>query len=176
MPTSNSDDNREPFRSPASLEPTRRHLFLSAIYGLWGLIAAAFSIPAALFLFLPPKLRQRANWIDLGDLSRFAHNSPEEVVFRHNRIDGWSVISEEATAWVVVRSQQNVSVFAPQCTHLGCAYHWDEGNHNFYCPCHSSTFSIEGQVLGGPAPRPLDQYTVRLNMNHIEVGPLKPHA
>jgi menaquinol-cytochrome c reductase iron-sulfur subunit len=140
------------------------------------LIGAALSIPAALFLFLPPKAKRRGNWIDLGDLSRFRPNWPEEVVFRQTRLDGWRVVSEEATAWVVVRSQENILVFAPQCTHLGCAYHWDNGNHNFYCPCHSSAFSIDGHVLAGPAPRPLDRYTVRMNENHIEISPLKPNA
>ena len=44
--------------------------------------------------------------------------------------------------------------FNPACTHLGCAYHWDESPNNFVCPCHASVFSIDGKVLVGPAPRP----------------------
>ena len=30
--------------------------------------------------------------------------------------------------------------FGPQCTHLGCAYHWEEGKNEFLCPCHTSLF------------------------------------
>jgi len=69
-----------------------------------------------------------------------------------------------------------VTAFAPQCTHLGCAYHWDESSHNFICPCHTSAFSIDGKVLAGPAPRPLDRYTVKVEGNKLQIGPLESHA
>jgi menaquinol-cytochrome c reductase iron-sulfur subunit len=107
------------------------------------------------------------------DLSKLPVNSPEEVVFRRNRVDGWKISSEKATAWVVKQSDNQVVAFAPQCTHLGCAYHWDEQKKNFLCPCHSSVFAIDGRVLSGPAPRPLDRYAVRVEGDGLLVGPLE---
>ena len=84
--------------------------------------------------------------------------------------------SEKTTAWVVKTSDTQAIAFSPQCTHLGCAYHWDQNSKNFLCPCHTSTFSIDGAVLSGPAPRPLDRYEVKIAGNQLQIGPLAPHA
>ena len=66
----------------------------------------------------------------------------------------------------------SVVAFGPQCTHLGCAYHWEEGKNEFLCPCHSSLFSIDGKVLSGPAPRPLDRYETQRRGQQTAAGPL----
>jgi len=149
---------------------TRRAFFLAAVYGLWGLIAAALSIPAAIYLLLPPKLRGEGEWSEAGDVTKMAPNSPVEMVFRRNRVDGWRILSEKTTAWAVKLDNSQVIAFAPQCTHLGCAYHWDDAKKNFLCPCHTSVFSIDGKVLSGPAPRPLDRYESKVENNKLMVG------
>ncbi len=64
----------------------------------------------------------------------------------------------------------------PICTHLGCAYHWDDPSHTFICPCHTSVFSIDGKVLSGPAPRPLDRYMTKIDDGKLEIGPVEPQA
>jgi menaquinol-cytochrome c reductase iron-sulfur subunit len=166
----------ECYTAEAELAPTRRVFYLQAIYSLWGLIAASLAVPAFVYLFFPPKVQREGEWVDAADLTRFSVNSPEEVVFRRNRVDGWKISSEKATAWVVKTTGNHVTAFAPQCTHLGCAYHWDERNHHFLCPCHASTFSIDGAVLSGPAPRPLDRYITKIEGNRLEIGPLERHA
>jgi Rieske Fe-S protein len=35
---------------------------------------------------------------------------------------------------------------------------------------------MEGAVLGGPAPRPLDRYQVKIEAGRIKIGSLEPHA
>ena len=162
--------------SETELSPSRRRFYLEAIYGLWGLVAAALSVPAFVYLFFPPKANKGGEWVEAADLTKLSVNSPEEVVFRRNRTDGWKVTSEKATAWVVKMSSNDIVAFAPQCTHLGCAYHWDERSQHFVCPCHSSVFAIDGKVLSGPAPRPLDRYATKIDGNRLEIGPLEEHA
>jgi Rieske Fe-S protein len=77
----------------------------------------------------------------------------------------------------VVKTPDNkIIAFGPQCTHLACAYHWDAGVKQFACPCHNSFFSLQGQVLAGPAPRPLDRYVTRIQNNRLQVGALKNSA
>lgn len=151
-------------------QPDRRSFFVSAIYGLWGLIAAAVALPASAYLLFPPRARNTGEWAETADLARLKTNEPEEVTFRRNRVDGWKVVSEKATTWLVKVSDNEVVALAPQCTHLGCAYHWEDSRRNFICPCHTSAFSIEGKVLSGPAPRPLDRLAVKLENGKVLVG------
>src|SRR5215472_11455036 len=79
---------------------SRRSFYLTVIYGLWGLIAGTLSLPAFIYLFLPPKVRHDDPWVDAGDISKLDSKTPLEVVFRRNRVDGWKIISEKSTAWV----------------------------------------------------------------------------
>ena len=152
---------------------TRRKFYIGAIYGLWSLIATALSIPAAIYLLIPPRLRKMPEWIEAGDVTNLEPGAPVEMVFRQNRADGWKIESEKTTAWVVKLSGGQVVAYGPQCTHLGCAYHWDEARHDFLCPCHTSIFNIDGTVISGPAPRPLDRYAVKVENGRLLLGPLQ---
>jgi len=157
-------------------QPTRRTFYTAFIYAIWGAITAALAVPAGIYLLLPPSVRRGTNWIDASDLGSIPPGVPTEVSFQRKRVDGWKVTSEKATAWLVRKEENQITAFAPQCTHLGCAYHWEAANNAFVCPCHASEFSIDGKVLGGPAPRPLDRYQVKVDAGQILLGPLEPHA
>ena len=43
------------------------------------------------------------------------------------------------------------------CTHLGCTLQWNGAETSWDCPCHGSRFSTDGDVLNGPAVRPLER-------------------
>ena len=162
---------------PGESEGTsRRNFYVVAIYGLWAAISAALGLPALIYLLFPPKVKKSEEWIEIGDVGRLATNSPVELTYRRTRIDGWKVISEKSTAWVVKTGDNQVTAFGPQCTHLGCAYHWEEAKNEFLCPCHTSLFSIEGKVLSGPAPRALDRYQTKLNGTKLLLGKLQVSA
>ena len=166
--------SHSPISDPSETrETTRRGFHMAAISALWGAIAAALGAPALAYLFVPPKARQDESWTDVGDITYLAPNQPVEMAFRRNRVDGWKVVSEKLTAWVVKTPGGEVCAFGPQCTHLGCAHHWDEARGQFVCPCHNSLFSIDGKVTFGPAPRPLDRYATRLDGRKLLLGDLR---
>jgi menaquinol-cytochrome c reductase iron-sulfur subunit len=155
---------------------SRRRFQLGAIYGLMSLIGMALAVPAGIYLLFPPKSRKEDEWVEATDLSTLEKGVPEEIVFRRNRVDGWKVSSEKTSAWVIKKSDADVVAFAPQCTHLGCAYRFEERRKTFLCPCHTSNFDMEGNVIDGPAPRPLDRYQVRIQNGKLLLGSIQKSA
>lgn len=152
---------------------SRRSFHVAAMCAIWGAISTSLAAPALAYLFLPPKARKDESWINVGDITYLTPNQPVEMAFRRNRVDGWKVVSEKLTAWVVKAPSGKVSAFGPQCTHLGCAHHWDDARAQFVCPCHNSLFSIDGKVTDGPAPRPLDRYETKLDGSRLLLGDLR---
>jgi menaquinol-cytochrome c reductase iron-sulfur subunit len=152
---------------------TRRAFHLAVVYVLGALIGLAMAIPTILYLLVPPRSRARSKWIDAGDVGEFTPGAPVEVSFQASRLDGWKLLTEKRTAWVVKEPDNKIVAFGPQCTHLGCAYHWEMQQGKFVCPCHGSYFSIDGKVLEGPAPRPLDRYLTKIENNRLQIGDLR---
>lgn len=152
---------------------TRRRFYEAIIAGTQALIGLALAIPAIAYLLAPSKPRRESGWIEVADINTLNLKSPVEVSFRKSRVDGWKVINEKETAWVVKMDDNNVVAFGRQCTHLGCAYHWDKGASQFICPCHTTLFSIDGKVISGPAPRPLDRYQTKIEGAKLLLGSLR---
>jgi len=154
----------------------RRGFLVGSITAMMGAITAALGIPSLGYLLVPPHAKKKQNWIEAADLSKLMVNQPEQVLFQRVRRDGWKVVSEKAAAWVVKTGEQQVVAFSPVCTHLGCAVSWDSGNKSFVCPCHTSSFSPEGKVMAGPAPRSLDRFDVRVDGIKVMLGEVKQSA
>jgi Rieske Fe-S protein len=84
-----------------------------------------------------------------------------------------AVAGEQQDAWVrldrvtlgscwLVRATDTAPVraFSTACPHLGCGIDFDDRTRQFQCPCHASSFDLNGRCLSGPSPRGLDELEV----------------
>lgn len=61
--------------------------------------------------------------------------------------------------------QGTLHVVNSTCTHMGCELTWNSAEKSWDCPCHGSRFTYEGDIIEGPAVRPLE---VNRDVNTIE--------
>jgi Rieske Fe-S protein len=80
-------------------------------------------------------------------------------------VDGTSLAG---SAWLVLREAGELVAFDPRCPHAHCAYELTDEN-TFSCLCHEAFFDLDGNVLSGPPPRPLDEYRVRVMDGRVEL-------
>lgn len=70
----------------------------------------------------------------------------------------------------LVDAQGELRAFSAVCTHLGCIVKSEPTDHHaLYCACHGGMFDREGQVVGGPPPRPLPRYPVEVRDGQVFV-------
>jgi cytochrome b6-f complex iron-sulfur subunit len=125
----------------------------------------------------------------LGGMVRFfLHIPPERPVrFKAGRPEEYRSgeahdrHKERHGVWIVCRElagQRCFYALRTTCTHLGCITVWHPRERQFRCPCHGSSFSLEGINLAGPAPRPLERCAIRLAEDgqlEIDTGRLFHH-
>lgn len=157
----------------------RRGFLAAGIYGLLSVIAGSFGITSVFYLFRVSKQKQGNAWADAGDISALKTGIPQKVTFERTRTDGWKISNQKDNAWILRNIDGTVIAFSPLCTHLGCAYQWQSKagqakDGAFVCPCHGSTFSRTGDVIIGPANRPLDRYQVKREGTRLWLGSISP--
>lgn len=60
-----------------------------------------------------------------------------------------------------------IHVVETTCTHKQCQVNWNPTAETWDCPCHGSRYTIEGDVIKGPAMRSLDKITDESILDHI---------
>lgn len=148
---------------------TRRGFFARMTGLIIGVLGAGYCIPLLTFAIRPALKKKEIRWADAGSLSELTVGAPKDLSYVTTQTDGWMKTSGMKSVWGTLLPDGSVRVFSPACPHLGCAYHWDSGAKEFKCPCHGSVFALDGTVLGGPAPRPLDTLPSKIENGRVMV-------
>jgi glycine/D-amino acid oxidase-like deaminating enzyme len=122
-------------------DPLSRNVWVATGFKKWGL---AMGTAAAELLAARIGGREHP-WADLFDPSRLRPVAGGPTFAKENA----NVAYHFAADRVAKRGN-------PRCTHLGCLLDWNEAEETWDCPCHGSRFSESGEVIEGPAVRPLE--------------------
>jgi Rieske Fe-S protein len=106
--------------------------------------------------------KKKLEWSRGGEMSSLPEGQPTQVKFEARTEDAYHYENVLYSVWVIKHSADKVTVFSPICPHLGCHYLWNQEIERFTCPCHASVFALDGKVLYGPAPRPLDSLPYKI--------------
>jgi menaquinol-cytochrome c reductase iron-sulfur subunit len=140
---------------------SRRDFVKLTTVALGTIMGAAVGLPAIGFLIDPAlKSGGKDAWISIGKLEDMPVGAPHPFLFTRTRVNGWERTATNYGGFVLRRSEnpQDILILSSRCTHLACQVNWREDAQVYICPCHDAKFSLEGEVLDGPPPRPLDRF------------------
>lgn len=158
--------------------PERRRFLVRLSLQLMGLMAALLGIPVIGYLLAPLIRPPGPQWVDLGPTDRYVIDDTVLVAFREISPLPWAGLTAQTAVYVRRTALTNFTVFAVNCTHLGCPVSWLSTAQLFVCPCHGGVFYRDGTVAAGPPPRPLYEYVTRIENGHlfVQTQPLPPAA
>lgn len=106
----------------------------------------------------------------LGPDEAVKFQSPAETGFIMKDGGGDNAPGKVAFAGYAVKQAAGaVTVFAVNCSHLGCSVQFNADHKRFECPCHGSQFAPSGTVIHGPAIYPLSNLIWKQGANPNEL-------
>ncbi len=149
---------------------SRRKFLTYVVNGAAGFVTAAIAYPLIGYFLSPAGKKSQNPTIPITRTDRIPVGVPTFVRFEERMPDAWVITTESEGVWVSTKDGKNFILFDPHCTHLRCPFYWDEQKRVFVCPCHGGEFDIDGKVLAGPPPRPLDRWQFTIRNGEIETS------
>lgn len=81
-----------------------------------------------------------------------------------------TVIVEERPVLVFRAADGQFRAFSALCTHLQCVVRYVPERTQIECPCHGGIYSLEGENIAGPPPRPLAELAVLISDGSVIVS------
>jgi menaquinol-cytochrome c reductase iron-sulfur subunit len=154
-----------------SAEAPRRNFILELWSCLLGGIAALFPFLTGVAVFLDPLRRGakagQARFLRVATLDAVPDDGlPRQFPVIRDATDAWNYSPNERVGAVYLRrmpGESQVKAFNVVCPHAGCFVGFDAQGRLFQCPCHTSSFTLDGEVIRpSPSPRGMDPLEVRV--------------
>ena len=150
---------------------SRRQFFARLSLALSTLAGAIVGIPILAYL-LSPLIHPAVNvWTTIGPITAFPVGQTTQASYQDPSPLPWAGLTARSAVWVRHNSSRadDFTIFAINCTHLGCPVNWVAGGDIFLCPCHGGVFYQDGAVAAGPPPRPLFRYDHRVVDGQLQI-------
>jgi menaquinol-cytochrome c reductase iron-sulfur subunit len=176
-------------RNPDTAQPEsvpRRNMLVQVVTTLISIVLVA--VPATLggLFFLDPILRRRqaakrgdnAGRKDAEGFIRLnitreivpADGTPVSFTVTDDMSDAWNQFRDVpvGSIWLRKVGDGPILAFNSICPHLGCSVDFRRAQNDFFCPCHTSSFSLDGEKTNEVPPRDMDSLEVSMRTNGKE--------
>ena len=143
---------------------TRRNFLAWYLAGLLTALGLAIVAPLLVYIYPPASGNKKKDVPITLDKSVPQLANGEAVKFESPKATGFVMLNGGGDnapgkiafgGYLVKELAGGITVFAVNCSHLGCSVAYKVDTKIFACPCHGSQFDIEGKVTHGPAIYPL---------------------
>ncbi len=132
-------------------DPSRRRaLALVAGSGAAGALGAVAVVSARLASAPAGSAASERPWVPVARFPDLVDGHPVRVTVIADQHDGYTTARAQPLGLVwLVRAGDQVRAFSAACPHLGCTVDLAPGGAQFFCPCHSSSFELDGKKSAG---------------------------
>ena len=143
----------------ATIENYGRRRFFNYLLGTsFGATLVAILYPIFKFITPPSVIEATQNSVVAGKTGELALNSGK--IFKFGNKPG-----------ILIRSASGeLKAFSAVCTHLDCIVQYEPEKKQISCACHNGQYNLSGQNIGGPPPRPLEEFVVNTRGEEIIVS------
>jgi cytochrome b6-f complex iron-sulfur subunit len=138
---------------------TSRRSFLNYLLGTSAFATfVAIFYPIIRFMVPPHIVEAMQNSVVAAKLSEVPPNSGK--IFKFGSKPG-----------LLIRTASGeLKAFSAVCTHLDCIVQYRPDTKQIWCACHNGQYNLNGENIGGPPPRPLEEYPVNKRGDDIVVN------
>lgn len=150
--------------------PQRRSFITAALAIVAGGFATLTPLAVGIVAFFSPLFRKRQSpLVRVALLEQVPDDGrPRSFPVTDARVDAWNRYPAQRIGAVYLRrdkGQEKPVAFSAKCPHAGCFIGYAPGADEFKCPCHTSSFKLDGKRAHGDAevsPRDMDELPVEL--------------
>ena len=117
----------------------------------------SFLYPAVKFMNPPTVPEASTNEVSAGKVQSLKPNSGKIVKFGSRPA---LLIRVNETEW---------RAYSAICTHLNCTVQFQDSTRQIWCACHNGFYDLNGKVVSGPPPRPLEEYAVHIRGEDVVI-------
>lgn len=142
----------------AGSAPTRRTFLDWLVGGSTLATLGAIFYPILKFMTPPQVIESTESSVVAAKLTEVPKNSGK--IFKFGNKPG-----------ILVRTETGeLKAFSATCTHLDCIVQFSAEKKQIWCACHNGQYNLNGKNIGGPPPRPLDEFKVNTRGDDIVVS------
>ncbi|HET6961697.1 MAG TPA: ubiquinol-cytochrome c reductase iron-sulfur subunit [Terriglobia bacterium] len=135
----------------------RRTLLRWLLGGGFTASVVSFLYPAVKFMDPPTVPEASTNEVSAGKVQDLKPNSGKIVKFGSRPA---LLIRVNETEW---------RAYSAICTHLNCTVQFQDSTRQIWCACHNGFYDLNGKVISGPPPRPLEEYAVHIRGEDVVI-------